>query len=471
MSFSSVNPVETSHVVAEQIKPRRGSLTVLIVDDEPAMRMVLEARLRSWNYETLLAADADEAERIVKESDPDIVVSDVVMPGRSGLEMIQALKYGNSGRPVILITAQGTIDMAVEAMKQGAQDFLTKPLDHTKLRAVLDAAREEIELRRSSRTWADRSGKDGGWGAIFGTSKQMAEVYEILDAVAASDASAILTGESGTGKEVAARAIHERGARARGPFFALNAAAIPETLIESELFGHEKGAFTGAVTSRPGCFELAHKGTLLLDEIAEMPMPLQPKLLRVLEDGRVRRLGARQEFAFDVRVLAATNRDPREAVQKGLLREDLYYRLNVFTVTLPPLRERKEDIPGLAQRVLREFNEKHSASVVALRPEALDLLMSYTWPGNVRELRNVMERAVILAKGEWIEPSHLPPYLRHPEPTARIVLPPGATAAEMEKELILRTLEQTGNNKAEAARRLGLDVKTIRNKLKAYGLS
>jgi DNA-binding NtrC family response regulator len=442
---------------------------VLIVDDEPAMRLVLEARLRSWGYETVLAADADEAERLVKESDPAIVVSDVVMPGRSGLEMIQALKGGSSGRPVILITAQGTIDMAVEAMKQGAQDFLTKPLDHTKLRAVLDAAREEIELRRSSRTLA--TGKDSGWGAIFGRSKQMAEVYEILEAVAVSDASAILTGESGTGKEVAARAIHEKGARASGPFFALNAAAIPETLIESELFGHEKGAFTGAVTSRPGCFELAHKGTLLLDEIAEMPMPLQPKLLRVLEDGRVRRLGARQEFAFDVRVLAATNRDPRDAVQKGLLREDLYYRLNVFTVSLPPLRERREDIPALAQRVLQEFNQKHSASVVALRPESLDLLMNYTWPGNVRELRNVMERAVILAKGEWIEASHLPPYLRHPEPTSRIVLPPGATAAEMEKELILRTLEQTGNNKAEAARRLGLDVKTIRNKLKQYGMS
>ena len=445
-------------------------LTVLIVDDEPAMRLVLEARLRSWGYETLLAPDAEEAERLVQSSDPDIVLSDVVMPGKSGLELLPALKANNRGRPVILLTAQGTIDMAVEAIKQGAQDFLTKPLDHAKLRAVLDAAREEIELRRDSRKLAVRAERDSGFGAFVGTGKRMKEVYELLLDVAASDASAILTGESGTGKELAARAIHDRSARARGPFVAVNAAAIPETLIESELFGHEKGAFTGAVTSRPGCFELAHRGTLLLDEIAEMPVALQPKLLRVLEDGRVRRVGGRQEFAFDVRVIAATNRDPREAVQKGLLREDLYYRLNVFTVTLPPLRDRKEDIPLLVQHFLGEFNSKHKAAVVALRPEAFDLLRQCSWPGNVRELRNVMERAVILAKGEWIEISHLPPYLRHPEPESKIVLPTGTTAAETEKELILRTLEQTGQNKAEAARRLGLDVKTIRNKLKSYGM-
>jgi DNA-binding NtrC family response regulator len=446
-------------------------LTVLIVDDEPAMRLVLEARLRSWGYETLLAPDAEEAERLVQSSDPDIVLSDVVMPGKSGLELLPALKANNPSRPVILLTAQGTIDMAVEAIKQGAQDFLTKPLDHARLRAVLDAAREEIELRRDSRKLAGRTERDSGFSAFVGNGKRMKEVYELLLDVAASDASAILTGESGTGKELAARAIHDHSARAQGPFVALNAAAIPETLIESELFGHEKGAFTGAVTSRPGCFELAHRGTLLLDEIAEMPVALQPKLLRVLEDGRVRRVGGRQEFAFDVRVLAATNRDPREALQKGLLREDLYYRLNVFTVTLPPLRERKEDIPLLVQHFLQEFNAKHKAAVVALRPEALDMIRQCSWPGNVRELRNVMERAVILAKGEWIEVSHLPPYLRHPEPESKIVLPPGTTAAETEKELILRTLEQTGQNKAEAARRLGLDVKTIRNKLKSYGLS
>jgi transcriptional regulator with PAS, ATPase and Fis domain len=300
----------------------------------------------------------------------------------------------------------------------------------------------------------------------------MREVYQMLETLAGSDASALLSGESGTGKELAARAIHSHSKREHGPFIAINAAAMPETLMESEMFGHEKGAFTGAISTRPGCFELAHRGTLLLDEIAEMPAALQPKLLRVLEDGRVRRLGAPQEIAFDVRVLAATNREPREAVEKGLLREDLYYRLNVFHVVLPPLRERKDDLPGLVQHFLNELNAKHHCSVVALRQETLERLQGYRWPGNVRELRNVLERAVILAKGEWIELSHLPPYLRAEEDRhgAQIVVPPGATAAETERELILKTLEQTGNNKAETARRLGLDVKTIRNKLKTYGI-
>ena len=300
----------------------------------------------------------------------------------------------------------------------------------------------------------------------------MKEVYDLLESLAASDASAIIIGESGTGKELAARTIHEMSARSKGPFIAINSAAIPETLIESELFGHEKGAFTGAVGVRAGCFEMAHRGTLFLDEIGEMPAALQPKLLRVLEDGKVRRLGGSQEFAFNARVLAATNLDPKTAVQSGKLREDLFYRLNVFTVSLPPLREHKDDIAALTQHFIHDYNRKHSTSVVALRPESLERLKSYSWPGNVRELRNVIERAVILAKGEWIEPQHLPPYLRSgdKETESKIVLPIGVTAADSEKELILRTLEQTGNNKAETARRLGLDVKTIRNKLKSYGM-
>ena len=447
-------------------------LCVLVADDEAAMRLVLDMRLRDWGYETLLAADGEEAERLAQKCNPDIVVSDVVMPGLGGLELLRSLKKGDAARPVILITAQGTIDMAVEAMKQGALDFITKPLDHNKLKAVLDAAQQDILLRRQSRRITTQLEKGSGFGPFVGTSAKMREVYQMLETLAHSDASALLSGESGTGKELAARAIHSHSGRANGPFIAVNAAAIPETLIESEMFGHEKGAFTGAVATRPGCFELAHRGTLFLDEIAEMPAGLQPKLLRVLEDGRVRRLGAAQEFAYDVRVLAATNRDPREAVEKGLLREDLFYRLNIFQVVLPPLRDRKDDLPGLVQRFLNELNAKHHSSVVALRPEALERLQAYRWPGNVRELRNVLERAVILAKGEWIEISHLPPYLRADEERqgSQIVVPPGATAAETERELILKTLEQTRNNKAETARRLGLDVKTIRNKLKSYGI-
>jgi DNA-binding NtrC family response regulator len=448
-------------------------LHVLIADDEAAMRMVLDMRLRGWGYETLLAENGEQAEELAAEHNPDIVISDVVMPGVGGMELLRVLKKGDPGRPVILVTAQGTIDIAVEAMKQGALDFITKPLDYEKLKAVLDAARQDVELRRHSRKMIHHLEKQSGFGPFVGSSAKMREVYQMLETLAHSDAFALLSGESGTGKELAARAIHLNSSRANGPFIAINCAAIPETLMESEMFGHEKGSFTGASGLRPGCFELAHHGTLLLDEIAEMPLALQPKLLRVLEDGRVRRLGGSQEFSFDVRVLAATNREPREAVEKGLLREDLYYRLNVFHVVLPPLRERKEDLPALIQNFLSEMNAKHGTSVVALRPEALERLQVYRWPGNVRELKNVIERAVILAKGEWIETTHLPPYLRAEEDrsAAEIVLPKGATIADSERELILRTLEQTGNNKAETARRLGLDVKTIRNKLKSYGLT
>ena len=448
-------------------------MTVLVVDDEAAMRLVLDMRLKDWGFDALSASDGEEATRLLENYRPDIVLTDVVMPGISGLELLHALKKGDPSRPVILMTAQGTIDMAVEAMKQGALDFLTKPRDYSKLKVVLDAAQQDIALRRQSRRLTSQLDKKTGFGPFVGTSPQMREVYQMLETLASSDASALISGESGTGKELAAHAIHEQSARAQAPFIAINAAAIPETLMESEIFGHEKGAFTGAAGVRPGCFELAHRGTLFLDEIAEMPVALQPKLLRVLEDGRVRRLGGAQEFAFDVRVIAATNRDPQEAVQKGSLREDLFYRLNVFQVALPTLRERKEDLPSLTQHFIREMNAKHSTAVVALRPEVLERLQNYRWPGNVRELRNVLERAVILAKGEWIELSHLPPYLRGAVDSqgSDDAVPSGATAADAERELILKTLQQTGNNKTEAARRLGLDVKTVRNKLKSYGIT
>jgi DNA-binding NtrC family response regulator len=455
------------------MKPMQPQRTkVLVIDDEAAMRAVLEMRLRDWGYDVFTASEGGEGESAAASFNPDIVISDVVMPGLSGMELLRSLKAGNPARPVILITAQGTIDMAVEAMKMGAHDFVTKPLDHSKLKAILEAVQKDIALRQASRKLESRLEKGAGFGPFVGTSKRMQEVYALIGSLAGNDASAIITGESGTGKELAARAIHDRSARAQGPFIAINAAAIPESLMESEIFGHEKGAFTGAVGTRAGCFEMAHRGTLFLDEIAEMPAALQPKLLRVLEDGKVRRLGGKEEFGFDARVIAATNREPREALQKGILREDLYYRLNVFTVALPALRDRKEDVPSLIQHFIREFNSKHNTNVVAIRPESLERLTAYGWPGNVRELRNILERAVILAKGEWIETSHLPPYIREtPEPQeGKIVLNMGATAADTERELILKTLEQTGNNKAEAARRLGMDVKTIRNKLKSYGL-
>ncbi len=429
-------------------------------------------RLQDWGFEVRLAADGIEGKEIAESYDPDLVISDVIMPQISGLELLRLLKTGDPDRPVILVTAQASIDIAVEAMKKGAHDFVTKPLDYAKLKVILDAAEKDIEMRRESRRLISQVERGAGFGDFIGTSKPMRELYDLITDLSASDASVILTGESGTGKELAARTIHQLSSRSQGPFVAINASAIPENLMESEIFGHEKGAFTGAVGVRVGCFELANRGTLFLDEIAEMPLALQPKLLRVLEDRRVRRLGGSPEFVVDVRVLAATNRDPDSAVKSGRLREDLFYRLNVFTVALPPLRERKGDVSLLVHAFIREFNQKHNAHVEAVRDEVLELLKAYAWPGNVRELRNVMERAVILAKGRWIEPSHLPPYILNSriEPGAKIVLPMGVTVADAEKELILRTLKKTGNNKAEAARQLGLDVKTIRNKLKAYDI-
>jgi DNA-binding NtrC family response regulator len=440
-----------------------------VIDDEEAMREVLDLRLREWGFDVYLAADGIEGEKMAESHDPDIVISDVIMPQVSGMDLLRVLKAGNPDRPVILVTAQGSIDLAVDAIKQGAKDFITKPIDYVKLRSILTEAEQEVALRRESRRLASQLEHGAGFGDFIGTSRPMRQVYELISGIGSSDAFAIITGESGTGKELAARTIHGLSPRAKGPFIAINAAAIPEHLMESEIFGHERGSFTGATGVRTGCFELANRGTLFLDEIAEMPLALQPKLLRVLEDQRVRRVGGNQEFVVDVRVLAATNQDPNAALESGKLREDLFYRLNVFTVALPPLREHKADIPLLVQAFISEFNAKHESRVESCKIETMELLKAYSWPGNVRELRNVMERAVILAKGPWIEPSHLPAYVQSSPP--KIVLPVGVTAAEAEKELILRTLRQTGNNKAEAARQLGLDVKTIRNKLKAYGIN
>jgi DNA-binding NtrC family response regulator len=313
--------------------------------------------------------------------------------------------------------------------------------------------------------------RQSGLGALVGASAAMHKVYEVLRVLGESDAPAIITGESGTGKELAARTIHSLSLRCHGPFIPVNTAAIPEGITESELFGHEKGSFTGATAARPGYFELADGGTLFLDEIAEMPAALQPKLLRVLEDSRVRRVGAKHERTVDIRVLAATNRKPDVALEKRLLRRDLYYRLSVFTVELPTLSQKAEDIPLLTQHFIHQFNDKHEAKVEGISQAALELLGTYSWPGNVRELRNVIERAVILARQGWIETLHLPPFIRGGEARANagLVLPRDVTVAEAERLLILDTLERVDNNKSKAARLLGVDVKTIRNKLKSYG--
>jgi DNA-binding NtrC family response regulator len=445
------------------------ALLVLVVDDDPTLREALTARIDAWGYEVDAVSSFAEAEAYRTAADPDIVVADLVLPDASELELLRAFRARDPYRPVILITAHATVDLAVDAMKKGAYDFLTKPLDSDKLEALLASAAREVEIREGIRE-LESEVENTGLGPIVGKSEAMEEVFSLVRLLAANQASALITGESGTGKELVARTIHDLGDRADGPFIGVNTAAIPESLIESELFGHEEGAFTGASRTRPGYFEMADGGTLFLDEIAEMPMELQPKLLRIIEEGRVRRIGADREISFDVRVLAATNRSPEEAVEDDRLREDLLYRLNVFTVRVPPLRERPEDIPLLAQHFVSVFNAKHDLGVEGMKEESVEMLTRYAWPGNVRELRNLMERSAIIAGSGLISPDHLPAYVEKGErgPGPKLTLPLDITAREAEKRLILRTLDRVDGNKAEAARRLDLDPKTIRNKLKRY---
>ena len=446
-------------------------LNVLVIDDEPALREVLALRIADWGHEVRTVAEGPLAEPEIARQRPDVVLCDLVLPGSSGMELMRRIKRDDERLPVVMMTAHGDIDGAVEAMKSGATDFLTKPLDYGTLGALLRNVASEVQRRNAAALLDSRLDRHAATGGVIGQGKAMRNVRQTIASLASSDAGAILTGESGTGKEIVARAIHAASARRDKPFIAINAAAIPESLIESEIFGHEQGAFTGANRARPGVFELADGGTLFLDEIGEMPISLQPKLLRVLEDGRARRLGGSRDTRFDVRVLAATNRNPAEAIRAGRLREDLYYRLNVFELVLPPLRERAEDIVLLAHHFAREFSRKHHLQVDGLGESAAELLRAHPWPGNVRELRNVIERATIVARSGWIEPRHLPPYLQqlHAGSAATITLPAGTTLLDAERVLILQTLDRVENNKAEAARQLGIDVKTIRNKLHAYG--
>jgi two-component system, NtrC family, response regulator HydG len=391
------------------------------------------------------------------------------MPDTSGIELLKSLQADDSSRPVILMTGYSTVDMAVEAMKDGARDFLTKPLDYPKLKSILEATQKELKSLKQSKKLSSQLARNG-CRPLVGTSKAMKDLDTLIRSVASSDASALIWGESGTGKEVVARCLHDLGKRAAEPFFALNMAAIPKELIESEIFGHAKGAFTGATDERPGCFELADNGTLFLDEVAEMPVDLQTRLLRVLEDSKIRRLGSSEEFTVNVRIIAATNQQPRLAVEKGALREDLYFRLNVISFALPPLRERKDDIPLLVQHFIAEFNQKHSLNVEAVRDDAMRLLKRYSWPGNVRELKNAIERSVIVARGSsWIESHDLPPYIQNPAKDDWLVLPPDVSTARVQKELLLKALDKAGQNKSEAARELGLDVRTLSNMLKAFG--
>ena len=441
---------------------------VLIVEDDSAARVGLEQLVRSWGFIADSAGDGEEALQKVTSFRPAIVITDLVMPRMDGLALLRALPAQGSDVTTLLLTAQGTVETAVEAMKEGAYDYLTKPIDIQRLKILLDKIVERLETMREVKALRRQLREHGTFGPLIGNSPEMRKIYQVVEQAAPTSASVLITGESGTGKELVAQTLHQLSPRATFPFIAINCAAIPETLLESEIFGHEKGAFTGAADRRQGCFELADRGTLFLDEIGEMTPATQVKLLRVLQERKFRRLGGRTEQSVDVRVIAATNIDPVEAVQKGTLREDLYYRLNVFAFRLPTLRERKEDLPLLVQAFINEFNTRNQKAIAGVEQQAMRMLEQYAWPGNVRELRNVIERATILAPGPFIEAKHLPPTLAEEPPVQQqpqVALAPGTTVEEAERRLIVMTLAHTRDNKTRAAEILGISLKTLHNKL------
>ncbi|HEY1340937.1 MAG TPA: sigma-54 dependent transcriptional regulator [Bryobacteraceae bacterium] len=465
-------------------------IKVLIVDDEASQRSGLAAMVSAWGMTAETAGDGEEALLKLNDFTADVIVTDLNMPNLDGFGFLQRLGEQGEMPPTIVLTAFGNIETAVKTVHElGAYWFLEKPLQPATLEVLLRRAGSHAGLRIEKRNLERQLSYKGALGEMVGTSPKMQEIFSLLQQAGPSKACVLITGESGTGKEMVARTLHALSQRRQGPFVAINCAALPETLIESELFGHEKGSFTGASERRAGCFEVAQHGTLLLDEIGEMPMGTQAKLLRILEDSKVRRLGGKSEFEVDVRVVAATNKVPEEAVRGGHLREDLYYRLNVFHVHLPPLRERKDDLQPIAEALIGDLNRKHECRVTDIAPSVMEAFQKHQWPGNVRELRNVLERGVILAGDGTIEPKHLPAFLQtRPPVTATAATAPataapappqedsdaikftiGTTVEEAEKGLILRTLEHTRNNKTRAAEILGISLKTLHNKLKEYG--
>jgi DNA-binding NtrC family response regulator len=450
----------TDETTTEFTDPSSGE-RVLIVEDDPSTRSGLAELVQAWGFVTDEAPDGEDALRKITTFRPAIIVSDLVMP------RMRALRDQLSDITFILLTAQGTVESAVEAIKDGAYDYLSKPVDPQRLRILLQKSLERQATLREVRTLRRQLRDSGSFGRIIGNSAGIRAVYRVIEQSAPTNASVLISGESGTGKELVAKTIHELSPRQAFPFVAINCAAIPETLLESEIFGHEKGAFTGAHDRRTGVFELAHRGTLFLDEIAEMQPATQVKLLRVLQERTFRRLGGRQEQTVDVRVIAATNVNPLDASRSGKLREDLFYRLNVFNIELPPLRDRKDDIPLLVQSFLHEFNRINNKSVRAVEQDVMYVLEHYPWPGNIRELRNVMERATILAEGDFIEMKHLPPTLvaKGEESLPTLTIAPGTTVDEAERRLIVLTLEHCRNNKTRAAEVLGISLKTLHNKL------
>jgi DNA-binding NtrC family response regulator len=454
--------------------PEKPSLPrILIVEDEDNARKGYEALLRRWNFEVLGVASGEEALAKFQDFRPSVILLDVELPGMNGLDLLTHLGEDIQRIPVIIITGRGSDERVVQAIEAGAYWYIEKPLKPPVLRALLDRAFGKVRDQQAVAALTRDLRTAGKLGVLVGTSPAMQDVMRQVEMAAPSTASVLITGETGSGKEMVARSIHMLSPRAERPFVAINCSAIPESLMESEIFGHEKGAFTGAAERRIGCFELADGGTLLLDEIGEMPAQTQAKLLRVLEDRKVRRLGSKVETPVDVRVLAATNKNPEEAVADGHLRQDLYFRLNVFHIHLPPMREHKEDLPQLVDHLLADISAKHHKKVFGVGSDVMDLFKSYPWPGNVRELRNVLERAAIASDRGTVSRQHLASdFGRTPATTnfglGALRFPVGTTVDAAERELILQTLNATNQNKTRAAELLGISLKTLHNKLKEY---
>jgi len=446
---------------------------ILVIDDEEHMCWALEKGLRQEGYQVITATRGKQGLELIRNENPSLVILDLKMPEMDGLDVLIKAKDINPRLPVIMITAHGTIDTAIEAMKHGATDYITKPFDLDELKLVVKQAL--MVSRLQAEVTFLRSELNKKYGRIVGTSQAIQDVFTLIEKVADSTATVLITGESGTGKEVTALSIHQLSSRRDKPFVPINCAALPESLLESELFGHEKGAFTGAVSRKLGRFELANQGTLFLDEITEMPLSMQVKLLRVLQEREFERVGGTERIKVDVRVIAATNRDPVECIKKGTFREDLYYRLNVLPIHLPPLRERTEDIPLLVKHFLEKFNPGQEQAV---SPEAMGLLFSYEWPGNIRELQNVVERAVILSQGNEIKPHHLPREIQKPDSSkadgatgAGLILnfpDEGISFEEVEKQLILKALEKSKGNQTKASQLLGITRSALLYRAQKY---
>ena len=446
---------------------------VLIIDDDQPHVEALSVSMKAAEYEVRIAAPGLSALEIIESFSPTAIVIDPSADGYDPFSLLRELRLQQPHTPIILTASNSSVELALRAIQEeGAYHYFEKPVDPEKFLTVIEGATVLAEARRENEILRRELRDRGAFGELVGNSEAMQRVYSLIEQVASSSASVLITGESGTGKELVARTVHNLSPRRSAPFLAINCSAIPDTLMESELFGHEKGAFTGAVSRRHGCFELANTGTLMLDEIGEMPTLLQAKLLRVLEERVVHRLGSRKDIAVDVRLLAATNKEPHGAVRNGTLREDLLYRLNVISIHLPKLSERLEDLPLLTQHLITRLASKHNRPARFISAAALDALRFHSWPGNVRELRNVIERAVVICSGEQIERHHFAPYpfdqrqRRREEDT--VTFPVGTPLREIERQMILRTLDKTGNNKTRAAQLLNISLKTLHNKLNDY---